>query len=124
MLVMPDLALEWGFEVAERIRTRVEATDFSETAEGLAVTLSIGLALREQGESAGSWQQRADQALYRAKDGGRNRTVVSDDPAAAATDPRLAVVETGATASRTESTSDVVVGSAESTKEIPSDLLD
>jgi len=124
MLVMPDLALEWGFEVAERIRTRVEAIDFSESAEGLSVTLSVGLALREQGESAGSWQERADQALYRAKDGGRNRTVVSDDPAAATTDPRLSVVRTGPVDRPAVTPGDSVVGSAESTKEIPSDLVD
>jgi len=119
MLVMPDLALEWGFEVAERIRTRVAAIDFSEAAEGLSVTLSVGLALRQEGESAKSWQERADQALYQAKEDGRNRTVVSNDPAAASTDPRMAVIDS-ASAAPTEHR----VGPGVATEEMPSDLLD
>ena len=49
--------------------------------------------MRKVGESASDWIERADQAMYRAKIEGRNRTVVADDPAAAATDPRIKVTK-------------------------------
>ncbi|MBW8191560.1 GGDEF domain-containing protein [Neiella marina] len=43
------------------------------------VTISLGLAQRQQGEPYESVMKRADQALYRAKDNGRNRLEVADD---------------------------------------------
>jgi len=124
LLLMPDLALDWGFEVAERIRCRIGKIDFSDVAEGLTVTASIGVALREAGEGADSWIARADEALYRAKAGGRDRTLVADDPAAAATDPRLR-----ATRSKTDTrsthprTAAPALGGGE-TEEMDSELLD
>ena len=45
---------------------------------GQAVTVSGGLAARESGEAWPAWLARADAALYRAKQGGRNRIEVAD----------------------------------------------
>ena len=123
LLLMPDLALEWGLEVAERIRSRVEKIDFTEDAKGLSVTLSVGLALRHEGEPASDWLERADQALYSAKDGGRNRTVVADDPAAAATDPRIQIPG-GRPDIRTTQPRTRAAKPSDATEEIPTDLLD
>ena len=50
------------------------ATSFDEAAPGLTVTFSAGLALFEPGLSLDQAVERADQAMYRAKTGGRNRT--------------------------------------------------
>jgi diguanylate cyclase (GGDEF)-like protein len=47
-------------------------------------TCSAGIAFRERGESATALVERADQALYEAKTGGRNRTFVSAGQQAAA----------------------------------------
>lgn len=124
LLLMPDLGLDWGFEVAERIRSRIAALDFSARAEGLVVTASIGLALRQEEEPASSWLERADQALYRAKDGGRNRTVVADDPAAAATDPRISVPRSNLVDTRSTRAAVARVKPADATEEIDTDLLD
>jgi diguanylate cyclase (GGDEF)-like protein len=59
-------------EVAERIRARVEAQEFA----GRKITLSIGIAeFPENGQTADEVISSADEALYAAKRGGRNRVV-------------------------------------------------
>ena len=59
-------------EVAERIRARVEAQQFA----GRKITLSIGIAeFPENGQTADEVISNADEALYAAKRGGRNRVV-------------------------------------------------
>lgn len=45
--------------------------------DGLAVTVSIGAAALRSGETWQDWLGRADAALYRAKQGGRNRVEVA-----------------------------------------------
>ncbi|MGH8270308.1 MAG: diguanylate cyclase domain-containing protein, partial [Steroidobacteraceae bacterium] len=47
-----------------------------------AVTLSIGVALGEAGETLESLRHRADEALYDAKDAGRNRVALAGGAAA------------------------------------------
>lgn len=59
--------------MAERIRIAVEG----DPAAVVPVTISIGVAVREEGESIDTWMQRADQALYAAKHAGRNRVVLA-----------------------------------------------
>ena len=61
--------------LAERVRKAVMWNDWS--AEGCArgVTVSIGVAERTRNESVCRWLERADQAMYRAKRGGRNQSV-------------------------------------------------
>ncbi len=60
--------------VADRLRTALTRQPFMIGAKAVTVTASIGVALLEAGEqSLDAALQRADQALYRAKDRGRNR---------------------------------------------------
>jgi diguanylate cyclase (GGDEF)-like protein/PAS domain S-box-containing protein len=65
-----------GIILAERIRTAVEAME----VDGLKVTTSIGVAgLSETGApSPGELVERADAALYRAKEAGRNRSMAAE----------------------------------------------
>jgi diguanylate cyclase (GGDEF)-like protein len=61
--------------VAERIRERIEAFQPPDSElEDLHVTASIGMAV-SQGASARELIARADQALYQAKQSGKNRVV-------------------------------------------------
>ena len=52
---------------------------------GGPVTSSFGVALLRHGESIDSWLSRADEALYRAKESGRDRIIFADE-----TDQRVA----------------------------------
>ena len=74
-IVMPGSGAESAASVAERIRERIEAFQppDSELAD-LHVTASIGMAV-SQGASARELIARADQALYQAKQSGKNRLV-------------------------------------------------
>ena len=71
VVVIEDQNLENASRLAEQLRTIVEA---NELAPKSSVTISIGVAQHVQGESAESWMSRADNALYAAKDSGRNQT--------------------------------------------------
>jgi diguanylate cyclase (GGDEF)-like protein/PAS domain S-box-containing protein len=50
-------------------------------AEQVSITVSVGVALAERGESADGVLARADAALYEAKRSGRDRVVLAADPA-------------------------------------------
>jgi len=63
--------------VGERLRRAILAHDWSQTAAGLSVTASIGLAERLPNEPVSEWLDRADRAMYAAKHGGRNRVVLA-----------------------------------------------
>jgi diguanylate cyclase (GGDEF)-like protein/putative nucleotidyltransferase with HDIG domain len=72
-LILPDSSAEGAFVLAERLRSAL-AEEFAE--DSVAITISFGLATYpEHGETAASLLRAADEALYAAKDSGRNRTV-------------------------------------------------
>ena len=77
LVLLPDTRLERALSIAERLRSTVEALDFSDIADGLATTISIGVVELRAGD-AGLQELvgRADSALYRAKGNGRNRVEV------------------------------------------------
>lgn len=69
---------------AERIRRAVEGRELMVRDGGASlgsVTLSIGCAVRAPDEPADALVRRADEALYAAKRGGRNRIVLAPEPA-------------------------------------------
>jgi diguanylate cyclase (GGDEF)-like protein len=80
--------------IAEKLRTTVAA---EVRCGNRGVTMSVGAASYCPGESAGSWQRRADLAMYRAKRDGRNRTVLDDNcehvPVVAGEAPCMAAAE-------------------------------
>ena len=72
--VLPGASASAAAEVAERVRRGVEGTDFADLHPALAVTLSVGAAVREAGDAGfAATLKRADDTLYRAKEAGRNR---------------------------------------------------
>ncbi|MEN5302106.1 diguanylate cyclase [Pseudomonas sp. TWI628] len=68
-----------AFDVAEKIRRRTEQLTFSYEDQPLRLTTSIGLSALQPGDSLHALLTRADRALYRAKQAGRNR-VCSEIP--------------------------------------------
>lgn len=81
VLVMSNCSQEAARGVAERIRQLVEATPIDTPAGFLPVTISIGLSstLVKDGAGTTALLDSADQALYRAKDNGRNQVVLAED---------------------------------------------
>lgn len=80
VVLMPETDPAAALGVANRMREAVEATDFVISADGKTIkrTVSIGVAnLFESGDSAEGLLKRADEALYFAKNGGRNNVRVS-----------------------------------------------
>ena len=69
------LVLARSATVGERLRQAVEQRQVAleGSAELLQVTISVGGARHQPGEPGETTLERADQALYRAKNGGRNR---------------------------------------------------
>lgn len=63
--------------ISERFRTDMQQTRFTCGDENFTVTVSIGVAQFTPGESPGRWISRADGAMYKAKQRGRNQVVVS-----------------------------------------------
>lgn len=62
-------------QIADQIRQRVESAAVDGwTADHGPITVSVGIAVLEQGDTTQSLFEAADTALYAAKDAGRNRT--------------------------------------------------
>ncbi len=76
-LVLTGTMAEGALITAERVRTRIEALRFDAIAVGLKVTVSIGIADSRAREDTALTFKRADEALYRAKEGGRNRCIIA-----------------------------------------------
>lgn len=73
LLVKTDI--EQARNVAERIRQSIEAYNFSDTAPGLMVTVSIGIANYKQYNSIQETLMTADNRMYKAKEEGRNKII-------------------------------------------------
>ena len=77
-LVLPGANLNVARAVAERLRLSVAAANFSESAAGVKVTASFGVAQMGPSELPKSLIRRADQAMYAAKHAGRNQVKLSE----------------------------------------------
>ncbi len=81
-VVLPGVTASNAVDLAERIRTSVEKSDVrrqdcdrNEPIGG--VTVSVGVAVRVDGEQFVALMERADRAMYKSKQDGRNRITVS-----------------------------------------------
>lgn len=79
LLVLAGARRLHGRLTAERVRERMAATRFPSMPD-LFVTCSLGVAEWTPGEPVEAWLERADRALYRAKERGRNRSESEGSP--------------------------------------------
>jgi diguanylate cyclase (GGDEF)-like protein len=79
IVLLPTTSAQQALPVAERIRASVESLRLDPDADSQPITLSIGIAeicWSPLDENVERIIQRADEAMYKAKQGGRNRTVI------------------------------------------------
>ena len=73
-IMLPNTELDMALLVAEKLRRRVEAAHLSDETHPQPLTVSVGVSLMAQNDdSLDAVLRRADEALYMAKNGGRNR---------------------------------------------------
>jgi len=77
LLVFPSSAIDATAHVMERLRRNIESL-VVECTRGL-VTISGGIVIHNHGETLSGLVSRADKLLYRAKQGGRNRIILTDE---------------------------------------------
>jgi len=76
-LLLPDTAAATVLVAAERLRAATEALLVEQDGVRINFTLSIGVAVLADDATLDQWVARADAALYRAKQAGRNRVAVA-----------------------------------------------
>lgn len=72
VILLENTSTHTALQIAERIRVRIGSEPIHIAAEDMQITISQGLALCGQGDDSQSILSRADQAMYRAKQAGRN----------------------------------------------------
>ena len=72
-VLLPDTGLAGALEVAERVRAAMEACPISGPEGDFFVTVSIGVVAARAREGFDAMLARADEAMYAAKQNGRNR---------------------------------------------------
>jgi diguanylate cyclase (GGDEF)-like protein/PAS domain S-box-containing protein len=82
VIVMPGASLQTAFERAEQIRQKFDSLHVRYQQQDLHATISLGVAAYPtNGQNSEAVLIRADRALYRAKQSGRNRVVAYQDTA-------------------------------------------
>ncbi|MDF2178999.1 diguanylate cyclase [Aliiglaciecola sp. CAU 1673] len=77
-LLLPDTDIKAAELVAERIRKAVEETIAEHEGEQIRFTISVGVCeFNASFKDHRAWLEQADKGLYKAKEGGRNRVVVT-----------------------------------------------
>ncbi len=77
LFLVTDTSPKKIYNLVERIRKSIEKTVYNISGYDITMTISIGLAHIRPGDDTESIIQRADEALYQAKNSGRNQTVES-----------------------------------------------
>ncbi|MEE9347763.1 MAG: GGDEF domain-containing protein, partial [Robiginitomaculum sp.] len=83
VIAMPETSLEDARVAADRIRALISGTPIYLDGQALSVSVSAGIAMAQAGEKARDIFKRADEALYKAKQAGRDQVMVSNAKKAA-----------------------------------------
>ena len=78
IIILPRTDLSSALNVAERVRKTIEASEMKDSKGNVfGITVSQGISIYQPGEDEYSLISRADNALYKAKENGRNRVETS-----------------------------------------------
>lgn len=77
VLCLPDTPKQGALEVAERIREALMPVQIPTDTGTLSITISLGIAENNNDQSVESILRQADEALYKAKENGRNQSQVA-----------------------------------------------
>ncbi len=76
LMLLPETGRDGALKLAEKLRQAVKECGFNSRGKPVPITISCGLTQVREGDTPESLVERADQALYEAKEGGRDRCVV------------------------------------------------
>jgi diguanylate cyclase (GGDEF)-like protein len=76
-VILSNATQEHTFGISERFRREIEETVFSCDQQTFHITVSVGVSRYIPPERREAWIERTDQAMYRAKQAGRNRVVMA-----------------------------------------------
>ena len=80
-IALPGAPTEIAMRVAERVRLMISELTFEDsTGQSFTISTSVGVAEIHPDESISEWLERADRALYVAKEGGRDRVTLALEP--------------------------------------------
>ncbi|MGR8930734.1 MAG: GGDEF domain-containing protein [Gammaproteobacteria bacterium] len=77
-IIMPNTSKQQAFDISENIRLEMQKSRLKRKTDNMplgTITISIGVAELNRDDDYDSFVARADKALYKAKDGGRNKVV-------------------------------------------------
>ena len=78
---MPEVAVQDGARLAERVRTRFAERRFEMPGQTIVhATVSIGVTQFQPGDDTKSFFCRADDGMYQAKRRGKDRVVIVEPP--------------------------------------------
>jgi diguanylate cyclase len=76
VILMPSTSAEEGSKAIEKLRIAISKSPFNFHGKPVTITMSFGIAETQTGDTAESVFERADNALYKAKQTGRNRVCI------------------------------------------------
>jgi len=79
VVLLNNTSLESARLIAERIRVYIAMTPLIVDKEEISATISIGVSILQDSDSAEYFLKKADTALYRAKRSGRDKVIVEND---------------------------------------------
>ncbi len=75
-IVLPNTTGEQALHIGERFRQKLSDLRLICDGEEIHLTVSMGVAQFRSGESRSQWVKRCDQAMYKAKQAGRNKVMI------------------------------------------------
>ncbi len=77
MILLSDTDVNGAELLAERIRASIESHTIAYGMETINITASLGISTLHTDDTIESFVKRADEAMYTAKNSGRNQVVVT-----------------------------------------------